>query len=123
MKRVIKFRAWDSINKEMIYPIDGDFFSNKKSSADIFNSWGDEAMQFIGTHDNTGKEIYEGDKVSCYDNDSKEHVGVIEYMAPKFCLRIGDIYLSDWANAENIIVIGNIYENPELLNHESKPAN
>lgn len=94
--------------------------------------------QFIGMMDRSEQDIYEGDILKCYDNAAKdatwgldkEHVGVIENTPPCYSLKIpgkliydtpcvkrreNDIYLSDWCNAENIEVLGNIHDNPELL--------
>jgi len=95
--------------------------------------------QFIGMFDKSEREIYEGDILNCYDNAAKditwgfdkEHIGVIENTPPCYSLKIpgkliydtpcikrreNDVYLSDWCNAENIEIIGNIHEHPHLLN-------
>lgn len=84
-----------------------------------------DLMQYTGLKDKNGKEIYEGDIVKCWDDSAitkkyewgldKIHVGVIKYNPPHFSLVIEDIQLIHWSSAENIEIIGNIYENPELL--------
>lgn len=93
---------------------------------------------FIGMTDNDEKDIYSGDILKCYDSAAldkdwgldKQHIGIIEYTAPCFSLKIpgkldydggavkhwsNDIYLDKWCNAENIEKLGNIFDNPELL--------
>lgn len=75
-----------------------------------------ELMQFIGLKDKKGKEIYEGDIV--------KHAGwvcKVVYGENGCCFslvtKVGDTDLSviTEAAAKHIEVIGNIYENPELL--------
>ena len=73
------------------------------------------AEQYTGLKDKNGKEIYVGDIVDY--NDDGECIGVVEYDAPEFCLNAD---ATNWARmflkgAPHQRVIGNIYENPELV--------
>ena len=93
--------------------------------------------EFTGIIDSNGVEIYESDIVICYDNAAedenwgldKTHTGVIEYAPNCFILKIpgiqtintpclkhweNDVCLDKWVNAENIIKIGNIYQDPNF---------
>jgi uncharacterized phage protein (TIGR01671 family) len=81
--------------------------------------------QFTGLKDHKGREIYEGDIVKVI-NDGEESFHVVKYMVdedyPAFdldpVLNDGECNsLSYSLNAldTKIIVIGNIYDNPELL--------
>ena len=77
-----------------------------------------ELMQYTGLKDKNNKEIYEGDIVKLRANHGIGVVKyydewgafVVEYIKPKPLVVLGMSYYK-----ENIEVIGNIYENPELL--------
>jgi hypothetical protein len=69
-------------------------------------------MQYTGYKDMKGKEVYEGDIVRYYDD-----IYEVRWIWVGFYLRpIQDDGFDELATTENFIeVIGNIYENPELL--------
>ena len=60
--------------------------------------------QFTGLYDKNGRKIFEGDIMRNAGN-------VVEFYGGDFCIN-GDSPLSYWTGTE---VIGNIYDNPELL--------
>lgn len=107
--REIKFRAWDEINKRMIYGPTPD--SPSSSWILALPDEGVVKMQYTGLKDNNGKEIYEGDIL----------VGLIVwYAVSRSISRVmeWDEDRDGWAllNPKYMWkIIGNIHENPELL--------
>lgn len=114
MNREIKFRAWDEVSEKILNW--NDFLdTNMKNTFIAPESTGLILMQYTGLDDKNGKEIYEGD-IAKYEN----MIGKIMFFNGSFIL--SDLEeTEEWElgviNAE-IEVIGNIYENRELLGGE-----
>lgn len=132
--REIKFRAWNGI--EMVYDVIvgrfGAFYVNpynngidEKDSACLtpFNTKYPESipiMQFTGLIDMNGKDIFEGDILKLPNGsfvDVRFESGCFEILNEPLSYDFDSeipikCYPSHYAE-----VIGNIYENPELLNH------
>jgi len=96
-----------------------------------------ELMQYTGLHDKQGNEIYEGDIVQVYDygweNQEKEEgdFGLYRKLRidivtmerfPIFWLKNESFGYEgeDLITAEECEIIGNIYENPELLKEQNE---
>jgi hypothetical protein len=118
MSRVLKFRAWDKLNKSFIYSdkgyqghyvltLDGKFQNLQNGSG------GDEyvVQQYSNKKDNSGKEIYEGDllEVRISDNDIFEVIvkddGSFVLYSEKYPVTKP---MSSFANTFKIV--GNIFE-------------
>jgi uncharacterized phage protein (TIGR01671 family) len=91
------------------------------SSPVVFDGNGQcEIMQFTGLLDKNGKEIYEGDIVRSEQWEPSTYKIAFDrgafYLATK-----NDEEVADIKYAERFEVIGNIYDNPELLPLPSNP--
>lgn len=109
--REIKFRAWDDINKEMIYPHAIPTSFTLLKSGDILNRY-EIVTQFTGIKDCKGKDIYEGDILEFLGG------GFAEVTYKNACFytfkKKSNYRLGGW-DKNTIKVVGNIFENPELL--------
>lgn len=118
--REIKFRAWDKIEGKMWNPIVGHdgvlMASNQLGGYVSFPVNQDPLMQYTGLKDKNGKEIYEGDIVKPEYHDMPCEVKFGRcwfYLDGDFDVKSDDL-LGNYTD-NNIEVIGNIVENPELL--------
>jgi len=118
--RTIKFRAWDKrvnmmfLVREMFWLVGGLQVDDGATTQRGFATKDFEIMQYTGLKDKNGKKIYEGDILKTqgtepqYDTVSWNDNGYWECMGFK-----GKII-----KELEFEVIGNIYENPELLEAE-----
>lgn len=123
----IKFRAWDVEEKRMLswselITNDGGPFDPSWPPIVSVLAPVDEIsyipLQFTGLHDKNGKEIYEGDIVAALNGAIE---GIVVYQAPSFVIKQSP-RARRWSNfnlapheKQYQKVIGNIQENPELL--------
>lgn len=129
-----KFRAWDKLDKK-IYEVEdiswfngefdfiGDGITFKRNADDV------ELMQSTGLKDKNGKEIFEGDIIT----NGKDVMSIKRHNTLGFYVeQKGEVqFIADGMDleefeedakeiADSIEIIGNIYENPELLEVENE---
>jgi len=115
--REIKFRCWDILNKEMFNVEIMDFQKRKVYRDTVsYREFNDvEFIQYTGLKDKNGKEIYEGDIVILHNGKYKVIFNTEE---ARFVLRDDEFEMNipfTNNNNERMEVLGNVYENPELI--------
>ena len=124
----LKFRAWDKVFKEMVQVnalvLDEQVvkvtYKNGNVAKEDMKEY--ELMQSTGLKDKNGKEVFVGDIIKCTRGCPHEVYLEKEY-GGTYIGGMPAIYLKGiregYAWTEHEEIIGNIYENPELL-EESK---
>ncbi len=106
--REIKFRVWNKQGQKMLA-----WEKYNEETGTGIKDWGIRVvcdkdyicMQYIGLKDKNGKEIYESDILK-----GDDFIGVVGFDSSGACFTVGG--KCDFNKTE---IIGNIYENPELL--------
>lgn len=140
MNREIKFRGYDKEDERMTYFDDEEYLYHcpfilrleqvfkKDSNYDDYEDFEYkdvtdkiELMQYTGLHDKNGKEIYEGDILKSIQWNN---IYLVKYTGTAFYLyrkgNNGFNKITTWNNTEKSEIIGNIYDNPELLGGEDE---
>ena len=129
MNREIKFKAWDSSNKNWLTDKDNVFINEegvcfilvRGAASDYLSTVDVGICLYTGLKDKNGKEIYEGDLCNLIpfeDNKNNEHmIGVrqVIWENTHACFYFSGWVPLHWGVFESIEIIGNIYENPELV--------
>ena len=125
--REIKFRAWTKKSKRMCDVLGIDYCEEEIWLMPLDNALARdfrcrlknvELMQYTGMEDKNRCEIYEGDVVKFISRlDSSKRMGTVGYWAgdAAFLIECEREIFYLFHDALNREVIGNIYENPEIL--------
>lgn len=135
--REIKFRAWDEdikvfvplqewieeLKNSKVRLLDKEIITNFINLPNLLIALNNtKIMQYTGLKDKNGKEIYEGDIVSLF---YETQISEVRFNSKYGCWEVKvqlSIHSQGWDLLGNHLgeseVIGNIYENPELLEVE-----
>jgi len=129
--REIKFRAWETIAKFMA--THEDFIETKIPYYQMIQAESYILMQYTGLSDKEGVEIYEGDILALSNTPPNRMIVSVVFEDACFVLNgtqtdfYGKTCLNKVAHEDEAYeashyceVIGNMYENPELLNENIK---
>ena len=131
--RDIKFRVWDNERNAMLNSksVDIDFFEGKIEITSDTIRYDEvytdeikdfELMQYTGVKDKNGREIYEGDIITITLDTGNVITGSVGMNNGQWSIKYYDRYyslVSIWYEMQPE-VIGNIYENSELLERKNE---
>ncbi|MHA1989173.1 MAG: YopX family protein [Promethearchaeota archaeon] len=128
--RQIKFRAWDKksckihyfdFSGKTIFAYEGEvcgIILPDTQTTLMYNEIGLnenlELMQFTGLKDKNGKEVFESDVVRFYI-EGEEYTSKVFFDMGAYCVKVDDDWEPCLYEANSMEVIGNIWENKELL--------
>ncbi|WP_156009317.1 YopX family protein [Streptococcus ruminantium] len=132
---VPKFRAWRKTAQKMVNVSSLDWKSDENEKESLSAIWwystrnalvssaddvSDEfiIMQFTGSLDKDGENIFDKDIVETTrfcGGSYEDYRGVVKFLEGSWIIDTGEELIPLWSEIEENIVIGNIYENPELV--------
>lgn len=117
-----RYRVWDKEEKKIIYDAEHTY-DNYPVNISSFGAILDlpslyDVMQYTGIKDIYSKRVFEGDIVSFSTLNDTELIGEVKYYedGASFLITAKGRYVEHFNNVCDLEVLGNIYENKELLN-------
>ena len=138
--RDIKFRAWGGVDVCMHYLVPRKGAGSMGVLSDLVEEDDWKVMQYTGLKDKNGKEIYEGDVCKYHDaladnyliegKNAEKVIGRVTWSEDRCRFQAQEIkenhkggyYIIKLESVLDFEVIGNIYENPELLEATTKDS-
>lgn len=116
-----EFRVIEGFEKYSYQNSGKNYFIDDKYSSESFKIIPETVSQYTGIDDCNGNEIYEGDIAQWKEYDlrsgtGRTYRGRVEFHNGSF--RIGSFLLYNSVGKRGFKIIGNIYENPELMEVE-----
>jgi uncharacterized phage protein (TIGR01671 family) len=126
MAREIKFRAWDGqVMHYDVWVAPCGMWSANEMTLEAPHGDASTLMRFIGLRDKAGREIYEDDIVEGQWGQPARVAWANAYSGPQWCTVDkegisedyygGIAYIGGTEDTASTRVLGNIYENPELI--------
>ena len=126
--REIKFRAYDKFAEKMmddedigILPSNDTIGTTSYGNVTLINVSNEHyvIMQYTGLKDKNSVEIYEGDIISRVGSPTKYYTAKFDLIFGLRFIDSGEYYVMPISPTDRpqtrIVVVGNIYQNPELL--------
>lgn len=112
--RELKFRVWSDTNGRMFYnvPAGRSEYEDYAVPYDIKT-----IMQYTGLKDATGKEVFDGDFIVNIDNENLKYLVRYDSDSNRYMAYAdnGSVFYFGPSRMQKHKVIGNLYENPELI--------
>lgn len=132
MNRLIKFRAWTGSEMMQIHSLKTNYTDEDDMHFDV-NGKEYPLMQYTGLQDKNGKDIYEGDIVEEYGvglwagslekaikrENTVLKIVPITWSDEELCFMVGDSRIGVFKIWDNLKIVGNIYQNPELMDQKN----
>ncbi|MEO6891012.1 MAG: YopX family protein [Ktedonobacteraceae bacterium] len=115
--RTLKFCVWNKHAKKM-EAVQDLYWFEEQHIRDFSDDTQYEVLQFTGMQDRHGKDVYEGDILGLDDPEDHSRALVVFHQGafkPQLLIRQRPKYSPIFDTGWDWTIIGNMYENPELL--------